>query len=76
MLKDIPLGYSSVGGNTSTNLAVKSVSTADDDAHRCISTGPVTSNCCLRYGVWNVRTSSRSLRTTLPVQPKKSGRGR
>src|SRR3984885_1841032 len=46
-------------GNTSTSLAVKSVSGADVDAKRTTRIGPVTSRSCFKGALVYTRTSLR-----------------
>ena len=69
MLIAKPSGNSGDGGYTSISFAVKSVSTADDDAQSRIRTGPVISTASFSGAVWNVRTSSRAFSGCRSVVP-------
>ena len=57
MLRSTPAGKSRLGGYTSINFAVKSVSTAFELAHSFTTSLPVTSTSRSRGGVWNTTTS-------------------
>ena len=56
----IPTGESAEGGCTSISLAVKSVSTAEEEAQSFTSMGPVISTSPVRGGVTKTSTSRRA----------------
>ena len=53
----------------STSFEVKSVSISEDEAQRCIVTGPVTSTSSLNGVVWKLRMSLRRFNGKVSVHP-------
>ena len=75
-LRSTPAGKSAFGGYTSTNLAVKSVSSAFEDAQSFTMRRPVTPMSFVSGGVWNTGTSFRAARGFVSEHSQKSSRHR